>query len=537
MSTRAVSLAGCVVLKAPETIAVRSQRSLRGWVVLAGVFGVMFITSGMVFYALGAYLDALVDEQGFSTGLAGAGISAFLVASGLCGYYMSGFINRIDVRWIITAGILVSSIGMALLAQIRSGWQMFAVMTIFGVGFGLCGLVPTTTIVTRWFERQRSIALAIASTGLSLGGILLLPQIARRFEADSLVEWAPRFAVVYCISLLLATWLLVRAWPHNVGLAPDGNRISTGNRRGAQGDSDLPPGTPYRQAIRSRFFIFTAIGFVLVMGSQIGAIQHVYKLAGDRLGWEAAGAGAVALMGGTSVVARISGGIAALRVSLRWLTMSLIVVQCVGLIVLSTASNRLTIIIGVVVLGSAMGNLLMLHPLILADAFGVRDYPRIYGFGSLLMVIGGAGGPALVGILEDTYSYRSAFVTIAVIAAIGFVVYSFAGAPAREYLAAPAPPIKPTKPQRPLAQPVSVTQPDSVTRPVSVALASSSAQPASMVQPPAEAQSVTNKAQQGPSRTTPMNGLQTLINDKDAAGRVPPSTAPLVWAVEAAPTA
>ena len=170
MSTRAVSLAGCVVLKAPETIAVRSQRSLRGWVVLAGVFGVMFITSGMVFYALGAYLDALVDEQGFSTGLAGAGISAFLVASGLCGYYMSGFINRIDVRWIITAGILVSSIGMALLAQIRSGWQMFAVMTIFGVGFGLCGLVPTTTIVTRWFERQRSIALAIASTGLSLGG-------------------------------------------------------------------------------------------------------------------------------------------------------------------------------------------------------------------------------------------------------------------------------------------------------------------------------------------------------------------------------
>ena len=405
-------------MNVPAATAARSQRSLRGWVVLAGVFGVMLITSGMVFYALGAYLDAMVDEQGFSTGLAGAGVSAFLIASGICGYFTGGLVNRFDVRWVITAGTLVSSVGMALLAQIRSGPQMFGVMIVFGIGFGLCGLVPTTTVVTRWFERRRSIALSIASTGLSLGGILLLPQMTRRIEADSLVEWAPRFAVVYCVALLLATWLGVRAWPHDVGLAPDGERVAL-DSQGAVVGRGSPLGTPFERAVRSRFFIFTGIGFVLVMGSQIGAIQHVYKLAGDRLGWEGAGAGAVSLLAGTSVVARISGGIASLRVSLRRLTMSLMVVQCVGLYVLATAQSQLRIVIGVVILGSAMGNLLMLHPLILADAFGIRDYARIYGFGSLLMVIGGAGGPALVGILRDAFSYRSAFFTIAVIGAVG----------------------------------------------------------------------------------------------------------------------
>ncbi|MXZ14246.1 MAG: MFS transporter [Acidimicrobiales bacterium] len=428
----------------------RSQRLVRGWVVLTGVFGVMMITSGMVFYALGAFLDAFVDEQEFSTGLAGAGVTAFLVASGVCGYYTGAFVNRIDVRWVITCGVLISSVGMALLAQIRSGWQMFAVMAVFGVGFGMCGLVPTTTVVTRWFQRRRSVALSIASTGLSLGGILLLPQMTRRIEADTLVAWAPRFAAVYCVALLLSTWLFIRAWPHEVGLAPDGDPVSHDSRTG-EAAAQLP-GTPFESAVRSRFFIFTGIGFVLVMGSQIGAIQHIYKLTGDRLSLEAAATGAVSVLAGTSVVARICGGIAALKASLRWLTISLMVVQCIGLCVLAVADTDVTILVGVIVLGSAMGNLLMLHPLILADAFGVKDYPRIYGFGSLLMVIGGAGGPVLVGVLRDSFSYQSAFFAIAAIAAAGLVIYSFAGNPLRDHLAAPSPAPLPTSVAKPLTQ-------------------------------------------------------------------------------------
>ena len=436
-------------MNVPVATAERGQRSLRGWLVLTGVFGVMFVTSGMVFYALGAFLDAFVDEQGFSTGLAGGGVGVFLLASGLCGYYTGRLVNRFDARWVITAGTVVSTVGMALLAQVRSGWQMFVVMTIFGIGFGLCGLVPTTTLVTRWFERRRSVAMAISSTGLSLGGIVLLPQLSVRIEADTLIYWAPRFAVVYCVLLLISTWFFIRAWPKDVGLQPDGERRS----EVAGGAPDRPPpGTPYEQAIRTRFFVFTAIGFVLVMSSQVGAIQHMYKFAGDRLGFEAAGAGAVQLLAGMSVVARICGGIAALKVSLRWLTTVLMVVQALGLCLLAVADSGLAMVVGVLVLGSAMGNLLMLHPLILADAFGVRDYPRIYGFGSLLMVSGLAGGPFLTGVLNDAYSYRSAFFALAAIAVVGLVVYSFAGNPTRDYLAAPPPESEWAPPLRPRAE-------------------------------------------------------------------------------------
>lgn len=489
-------------MNVPVATAEHSQRFVRGWVVLTGVFGVMFITSGMVFYALGAFLDAFVDEQGFSTGLAGAGVGVFLLASGLCGYYTGKLVNRFDARWVITAGTAVSTAGMALLAQVRSGWQMFAVMTIFGIGFGLCGLVPTTTLVTRWFERRRSVAMAIASTGLSLGGIVLLPQLIARIEADTLVYWAPRFAAVYCALLLISTWVFIRAWPKDVGLQPDGERRS--EKSGGAPDRP-PPGTPYQQAIRTRFFIFTAIGFVLVMSSQVGAIHHMYKLTGDRLGLETAAAGAVQVLAGTSVVARICGGVAALRVSLRWLTMVLMVVQAIGLCLLAVAGSGLAILFGVLVLGSAMGNLLMLHPLILADAFGVRDYPRIYGFGSLLMVSGLAGGPFLTGVLHDIYSYRSAFFTLAAVAAVGLVVYSFAGNPTRDYLAAPAPQSEWAPPLRPRAE----------------------------TPTPSPTLAVARSAPNGEHRAVPAaNGSVEDMPDVDDAGDPSRRTAPAVWMVE-----
>ena len=73
----------------------------------------------------------------------------------------------------------------------------------------------------------------------------------------------------------------------------------------------------------------------------------------------------------------------------------------------------------------------MLHPLLLANAFGVADYPRIYGLGSLLMIIGVGGGPAAVGFLHDIWDYRVAFLAMTGLAMVGGVVYLMAGSAPR----------------------------------------------------------------------------------------------------------
>lgn len=406
-----------------ETIAGAGRgRVFRGWWVLLGVFLVMTTSSGFAFYAQGVYLDALVEEQGFSVAMAGAGTGLFFVVSGIGGYFTGGLMSRFDVRAVMVVGTTIAAVGTWLLGEIRTEWQMFAVFLVYGGGYSLAGLVPSTSLVTRWFHVRRSIALAIASTGLSMGGIAITPILAQLIDGSSLVEMAPRFAVAYWLGMVPVILLLLRPSPERLGLEPDGASTATATA------ATEPPGVPFAAAVRTRYFRLQSIAFILIMGAQVGALQHIFKLTKDAIDIDAASL-ALIVVTSTSVVARIFGGLAASRIPLARLTAGLIVVQAVGIVVIGAARTELTILLGVVILGSAMGNLLMLHPLLLADGFGVRDYPRIYGLGSLLMIVGVGLGPFAVGLIRDLTDYRLAFIAMAAIAGVGLAIFRAAGSP------------------------------------------------------------------------------------------------------------
>ncbi len=432
-------------VEAPPT-----PRIFRGWIVLAGIFLVMTIGSGFAFYAQGVFLDALVEEQGFSVGTASAGTGVFFLVSGIAGYFAGGLISRYDIRAVMCFGATVAAVGIYLLGEVRSVWQMFPVFIVYGAGYALTGLVPATSLVTRWFHLKRSIALSIASTGLSVGGIAITPLIAQLIDADSLVELAPELAIAFWVGMVPVILLVVRPSPESLGLRPDGlARPSPGAVEpvdlaplhesiardisvvvapapGPGPADDAPAGTAFTEAIRTRYFRFLSTGFILIMGAQVGAIQHIFKLTKDQIDVDAASL-ALVVATATSVCARLAGGVAATRFPLRRLTTALIVVQAIGITVIGLAGQQLTILVGVVIFGTAMGNLLMLHPLLLADAFGVRDYPRIYGLASLLMVTGVGLGPFVVGILRDATDYRTAFLVMAGTAMAGLVIYRAAG--------------------------------------------------------------------------------------------------------------
>jgi len=395
----------------------------RGWLVLAGLFVTMAVTSGLGFYAQGVVLDALVVEQGFSVSIAGAGTGIFFATSGIAGYYAGGLLTKYDARLVMTIGSLVGATGLALLGQVRNEVQMVIVMVIFGIGFALTSLVPGSTIVTRWFVRKRAIALSIASSGLSLGGIAITPVIATVIDADSLVYWAPRLAIAFLVGMLPAVWFLIHPAPEPLGLRPDGDPpLASG--------APPPPleGVDFKEAARSRYFILISVTFIIVMAAQVGAIQHTFKMTKDRIDIDTARA-ALMVLSGTSVVARILGGIAALKMSLTKLTAFLMAVQSLGIAILAIGDTTFVILLGSVILGTAMGNLLMFHPLLLAEAFGVKDYARIYGMGSLLMIFGVGSGPFLVGFIRDVSSYRSAFAVITIFAVAGLIFLAAAGKP------------------------------------------------------------------------------------------------------------
>jgi MFS family permease len=412
-----------------------TRRVFPGWSVVAGVFVMLFTTAGLGFYGLSVYLRALTVERGFSLAAVSGATAVFFLVSGLTGLPVAALMARRDPRLLIAAGALVAGAALAMVGRVQQVWQVYAVYALFGAGFAASSLVPGTTLVTRWFARRRSVALSVASTGLSAGGVVLTPAVAALVERHGLAAVAPWAGLALVLGVVPVTGLL-RPSPEQAGLQPDG-------------DPAPPPSAPAavrgalaRDALRTRFFACVTVAHLLAMLAQVGGIAHLFNLVGERVDVTTA-ATALSLLAVSSLVGRLAGGVVAARTSQRAMAVVLMVAQAVSLLLVVAVPGRTAVLASTVAFGLTVGNLLMLHPLLLAERFGVRDYGRIYSRSQLVATFGVAAGPAVLGLLHGALGgYGAAFALAASASLVAALVLAAsgptAGEPVRVPPAAPA---------------------------------------------------------------------------------------------------
>jgi len=397
-------------------------RAFYGWYVVYAVGIVLMTTSGLAFYNLSVLLDAFIAERGFPVALTSGATASFFIASGAGGVIAGRLMDRVDARLIMIAGACVSSLALGSIGWLQRPWQLYAFHLLFGFCYGFCGLVPSTTIVARWFEARRALALSIASTGLSLGGVLITPLAAFLIDRHGIAGAAPWLGALFFLGVVPVTAWIVRSSPQEMGLVPDGSE------RAARGAQAFPlRNVSYAQARRSRFFIGLTATYLFGLGAQVGAITHLFRLASTRDG-PALAALALALLASASVVGRLSGGWLLLKLPTRGFAFGMLLGQAAALALLAVASDGL-LIAGAVLFGITIGNVLMLQPLLLADAFGTRHYGRIYSVSSLVTAAGVAGGPALVGVIyEASGGYTVPYFVLAAASLLSCCILMFAGA-------------------------------------------------------------------------------------------------------------
>jgi MFS family permease len=389
--------------------------------VVAGCFIVLCTSSGLAFYGLAVYLNAFSNEQGWSLSSISLATTLFFVVGGAMGLWVARLISRFDVRWVIIIGGFVGGGSLALLGQVEQQWQLFAVYAVFAVGFAMAGLVPATTVVTRWFHRRRSVALSIASTGLSVGGIVLTPVAKRLLDDRGLAAGTPWLGLAFVLGVVPFAWFLIRSDPEADGWSPDGVPREAGS------PPAIVTGVAFDEAVRTRFYLAITAGYLLVLGSQVGGIQQLVKLVEDRTD-PATARFAITFLAATSVVARLIGGRLAQFVPLTGFTVVLSGVQAGAMLALGFATSTVVIFASIVVFGMTIGNILMLQPLLIAERFGVLDYPRIYSRSQFVAMAGTAGGPLLLGWLYDVAgTYRTAYAAGALCSLLGMLVLAWGG--------------------------------------------------------------------------------------------------------------
>jgi MFS family permease len=353
-------------------------------------------SSGLGFYSHTVFIAALSSDLGFDLEVASGAVSVFFLFSGVAGLVIAGLLERFDVRLIMGLGTVLAAGALASLGQVQTMVELYVVYAVFGIGFSGSGLLPATTLIARWFENNRARALSVASTGLSIGGVLITPPCAALIESFGMRVASPWMGLAYLVGIMPVCILVLRSAPGETGNAIDGRHADAGSA-----------GSTLSEAFHTPYFWAMNIAFVFVMLAQVGGIAHQYGLVREQLSVEQA-AYAIGVLPLFSIIGRLGGGMIIDRLSTSRFTVTMMVSQTAALILMALAPSVPTLLIGLAVFGITVGNLLMLQPLLIAETFGIAHYSRIYSWTNLLSMMGLAAGPAFMGYVytfEDSYRY------------------------------------------------------------------------------------------------------------------------------------
>ena len=84
-------------------------------------------------------------------------------------------IDKYGPKWVLVFGSIAIGSGFFLLSLVDAVWQLYVTYLLMAIGFSCTSLVPVNTLITNWFIRKRGFAMSLTNTGLSVGGIVLVP--------------------------------------------------------------------------------------------------------------------------------------------------------------------------------------------------------------------------------------------------------------------------------------------------------------------------------------------------------------------------
>jgi len=391
-----------------------------GWWVVGGCFMVLFVSSALGFYGMSVYLNAFSKQFGWEISSLSIATTFFFLVGGLFNVVVARLIDRHDVRIVMYGGAALGALSLWWLGRVTERWQLFAVYGVFAIAWSASSLTGATTVVTRWFHAKRSMAIAAASSGLSVGGIILTPIIKSLIDARQLSGASHWMALIWFVGICVPTFLVIRPDPHSLGWMPDGEP------RPDNHVVDLP-GVSLADALRTRFFWIVTLGYVLVMGAQVGAIQQIVKLVEERT-TPGTAALATSVLSGASVVFRLMGGRIIPKFPLAKFMVFVATVQGSAIVIIGQMDSTLPLMLSIGLFGAMVGNVLMMQSLLIAQRFGVRDYAKISSRSGLISLTGTAIGPILIGTIRDASgNYAVPYLIAGLVSLVGAGVFAFSG--------------------------------------------------------------------------------------------------------------
>ena len=381
-----------------------------GWVIVAA----FFVISTIIFGALTSF-GVFFKSIGGEFGLSRAATSMIFSAQNLFGAAMSfvgGWaVDRYGPR--ITALFIGIFTGLSLLltSQTTAYWQLFITYSLL---FSVIGVVYTMIMstVSRWFDKNRGLALGIAGAGIGLGAVIIAPLATYLISSFG---WRMAYIILGLITwfIIIPLSRLLRKDPHDIGVEPYGAKSGSGEMGIAQPkNEDSAHSTEFslREASRTRSFWLISPIWLLNAFCYMLVTIHMVPHATD-IGIPAMEAATIlSLIGASSVAGRLLMGKVSDSIGTKKTAVTCALLAALAMIWLTWSQDLMMLYIFGVVFGFANGGLDPSMAAIVGTTFGMRNIGVIMGTLQVNWGVGVLSGPAIGGLIFDvSNSYSTAF--------------------------------------------------------------------------------------------------------------------------------
>jgi len=407
------------------------------WILIAAT--IVICAQGVMFYGFGILFNAILGEFNWSRALTSSIFSVQISINSLFIILMGYLIDRYSPRLLIGIGTIFLSAGHILSSLTQEIWHLYLFFGII-VGIGTSTMyMPPLTVVTRWFEKKRGLALGIAVTGIGIGGFLGAPFINWLIQSFGWRTALPILGIATGSLVFIAAMVLI-GYPEEKGLKPYGVETPQGalqlksspnpQNQTFQWERSTELDWKVWSAIKTRVFFILFLMLFFAEIALVGVMAHLFTYATENglpkhvVSWS------YGVIGITSLVGKIGIGALSDRIGRKAAFLLSFVLNGTAFIFLLPAPNILFLYIFAATLGLSYGGWTPLFPAIVGDYFGLGSMGKIFSILTITYCLGGIFGPIMAGWIFDRMgSYFWAFLIFSIVCYLATILSLFLKAP------------------------------------------------------------------------------------------------------------
>ncbi|WP_414902408.1 CynX/NimT family MFS transporter [Sphingomonas flavalba] len=371
------------------------------WALFAVISLFFFLITAATFSSLGIVLPFMIDDLGWTRLEAGTGFSLLALMVGIAAPVPAYLLRKIGPKgtYLIGGGLVI--LGTVLLATTQSLMQYYLGASILGFGYGLCASVPAIYLITTWFPDRAGLIIGTYMTIGATGGIAA-PFIVTT-AIGSLGGWPAHWWALAAamLGLCVLAAITIRSAPPTL---PDSVQAMAKAQQNAGSDGRVHRSQQewtFKQVIRTPQYYIIVFSLTLILLCSVTmnswAFTHMMAL-GVTTTMAAAVLSAQAVV---NALSRVIGGTLANHIDPKWLLVSALAADVVGMAALSYADHPIGLWLFAIGDGYGFGMCYFATTMLLVNYFGAKVNPEILGAMNFITTLAMIG-PALAGMMSES---------------------------------------------------------------------------------------------------------------------------------------